>query len=207
VKPIILTTLIVSTLCARINPFIPVGNTDVITNNRTAKLKYFTSEELTLPSTARILKKIDLVHQNLDGTLGKVSKKVNQRIDWHQPLKVIQRSDLAVRKNRKGKYAFTESPISELDFFALGITKQALMIKNRDKIIRQFMLTQPYRIVIDFDRDANFTSVRKQFKNSYFTRIAIGNHDKYYRVVLYLDNYYDYTLKSTKRGGYLIELR
>ena len=58
---------------------------------------------------------------------------------------------------------------------------------------------------MDFKRESNLKSYTKTINNSVFTKIRIGNHKDYYRVVIELDGHYRYKLKKID-GGCLFTL-
>lgn len=193
-----------TSLFARLNPFIPTMDIETITDNTPEGVEFFTEENIYLPTTSRILKQVKLVHQNIDGSVEVISKNIDKKVDWHNPVRIFQEFDAT--EARKYSYVFKKLDLKNIDFLNLNTAKNAVLIDTDDKIIRSFMLTKPYRIVIDFKRDQSFSGKSSDIKDSYFKRVVIGNHDGYYRTVLYLDSYYDYKLDH-KEKGYLIELK
>ena len=73
-------------------------------------------------------------------------------------------------------------------------------------MLRNFLLVQPHRIVMDFDRDASIKSYIKDDINGIFTKIRVGNHSGYYRVVVELDGYYRYKMNASN-GTYIFKLK
>ena len=191
-------------LFARLNPFIPTMNIENITDNHPEDIGYFTEENLYLPPTSRILKQVTLVHQNVDGSVEKVSKNIDKKIDWHYAVNISQPHDEA--SGRKYSYLFKKIDFKNIPFIHIDAAKNALLLNTDDKLLRSFMLTKPYRIVIDFERDESFLSKTRMITDSYFKKVVIGNHNGYYRTVLYLDSYYDFKV-DRKDKGYLIELK
>ena len=88
----------------------------------------------------------------------------------------------------------------------MQVSQKVFLLQTDDKKIRDFMLNDPYRIVIDFKSNKTFYTKSTKIKNSYFKKITIGNHDKYYRAVLYLDGYYDYKIIK-KKSNFFIYLK
>lgn len=196
--------LLATSLFARLNPFIPTMNIENITNNHPDDIGYFTEANLYLPSSSRILKKVTLTHQNLDGSIEEVSKNVDKKIDWHYAVTITQPHDEGT--DRTYSYLFKKVDLKEISFIKINAAKNAVLLDTDDTIVRSFMLTKPYRIVIDFKADERFKAKTGAIDGSYFKKVVIGNHDGYYRTVLYLDSYYDYKLDK-KEKGYLIELK
>ena len=201
----VLLLLCVSTaLFARLNPFLPTMDVDTVTNNQPDEMEYFVETNVYLPPSSRILKEVKVVYQKLDGTIEEIPKKINKRVDWHFPLQIYQKQDESSK--REYSYLFKHLPIKEIGFLKVNTAKKAVLLDTGGELIHSFMLTKPYRIVIDFRGDERFVGKSRPINDSYFKKISIGNHDGYYRTVLYLDSYYDYKIDK-KEKGYLIELK
>jgi len=184
--------LFVTTLLfGRINPFVPV----VTNNNKTIiKKSYFSSKKLTLPNDIRVLKKIKIEYQTLSGAIKEVVFPVDKAVDWHNPILV---------KSISKKLKSQQIKVSFLNF---DIYNQKVKLFTKDKIIRKFLLVEPFRFVVDFKADKNFLSYTKKLNNSFIKKIAIGNHSGFYRVVFYLDAKYKTDVKKIDKG-YLIEFK
>jgi len=175
---------------ARVNPFIPVVTNE---SNRIIKQTQFKSKKLTLPSDARILKSVIIKYQALNGSIKEIEFPINKAIDWHNPLFL---------STQKINFPTQKIKIAFLNFY---IKKHKLLITTQDKLIRQFMLVKPFRYVIDFKADKNFLTFTKK-TNSFIKKIVLGNHNGFYRIVLYLDGTYKVNTKKTDEG-YLFEFR
>ncbi len=158
------------------------------------KLDLFTKTTLNLPSSARKIKKIALSYQNLDGSISTMEQELDGNIDWHFPLVLIQE----VQAN-------TALPtISNFDFhniFAFDIDKKNLILKTPLKLIRDFTLASPTRLILDFKSDS-----KQNLQDSITTNLPVINevklqtHLDFYRITLNLDGQYKYSLKTTKEG-------
>ena len=92
-----------------------------------------------------------------------------------------------------------------MKFISFYTDYEKLKIKTEDKLIRDFKLIKPDRIVLDFKRDANFRSYKfKGFK--IFKKLKLGNHSGYYRAVIELDGIYMFDIKK-RDYGYLLEVK
>jgi hypothetical protein len=80
------------------------------------------------------------------------------------------------------------------------IKNKKILIKTKDKLIRKFFLVKPFRIVLDFKKDVDFLTIKKNLKNSIVKKVVVGNHKGYYRVVIYFDAKYMYKIKKTTEG-------
>jgi len=189
-------------LIARDNPFMPTVKTKIITNNHAKIPDFFEETKISLPNSARMIRKITITYQKFDGSIDKISKKVNSRADWHYPL-ILSHNRINTKKDPT---KLRQLKLKNIDFVKMQVSQKVFLLQTDDKKIRDFMLNDPYRIVIDFKSNKTFYTKSTKIKNSYFKKVTIGNHDKYYRLVLYLDGYYDY--KVTKKiTGFLITLQ
>ena len=197
------------TLNARENPFFPsVGEKDIsYTTNVLVKKEPLKRATITLPSTARVIKSVKIEFQNLDGSMETKKINLDNSVDWHLPIFVSQNYALnenqpvkkTVVKKEEFKKLFTKKYTT---FYVNGKT---LKIVTKDKLLRNFLLVEPHRIVCDFKRFDDLRSYTKKLKNAPFKSFRIGNHQGYYRIVIELDGYYKYKL-STIKDGYMIKL-
>jgi len=183
---LVLTTLVF----ARENPFIPVVTNE---NNNLIKKEYFSQKTIQLPNDARIIKSITFKYQTLTGSIKEIAYPINKAIDWHNP--IIIKTKQKTISPKKIKVGF-------LNFY---IKKHKVLIQTQNKLLRNFMLIKPFRYVIDFQANKNFLTFKKQ-TNSFIKKIVLGNHNSFYRVVLYLDGTYKASIKKTDEG-YLIEFK
>lgn len=188
------------TLDARENPFFPDQSIESmpITSNHINTYPLLKRAAISLPDQARVLEEVTISYKTLDGSIEKKSLKVNRSVDWHIPLFISQSyassdEDRVVSKPLKSQNV-------RFKFIDFQISDKTIQIKTDDKLIRNFLLVNPHRIVLDFERDANFLSYGKSLNTQPFTQLRIGNHDGYYRVVISLDGRYRYGLESTHTG-------
>ena len=177
---------ILTFLYARINPFEPVvkpQNTIVI--NPT----YFKETKVILPSDARILKEVVFVYQSVSGDIKEKKVEINKHIDFHKPIFISH-----TPKN------FPQRELNFLDLFKMYVKNKKILIKTKDKLIRHFFLVKPFRIVLDFRKNADFLTIKKILKNSIVKKVIVGNHEGYYRVVIFFDAKYIYKVIKTKEG-------
>ena len=195
-------------LIARENPFFPPKGLSApsYTTNKVKEQKPFTPHTLRLPSSARILKSVILKYENLDGSIVTKEVPIQEAIDWHKPFELRHKKEHEVPKQvtKRVKKAPNYTKIASLRFISFYAKKDLLKIVTQDKLLRNFKLVKPQRIVLDFKRDANFRTYSFKGKRN-FKKIVVGNHDRYYRVVIELDGRYSYTIDKTK-DGYLLQL-
>ncbi len=210
-------------LVARENPFQELlGEKDIDMSEapNLPKPKYFTTEKINLPTSARVVENIIVKYKNIDGSIAQKSIRVNKDIDWHYPLIVTHtKKDTPLKLGHK-VLANIPPPISDnialaskkiltlkpFDFLSIDIYKNRIFLQTKDLKIRSFITANPSKIIVDLDRDIPHTKKLKINEDSFFKEIEIGRHNKYYRVALRLDGKYNHTLKKVD-GGYLVEVK
>ncbi|DAB30517.1 MAG TPA: AMIN domain-containing protein [Sulfurimonas sp. UBA12504] len=219
-KVLIAIFLLLSALVARENPFFPTeGEKELpFTSNDVKNLPALQRASISLPSKARVLESVSVKYKNLDGSTESKTIEVENTIDWHLPIFVTQsypssntqeiksekREEVKQAKEIKNKQGLEKiASIAYADFYTSG---KSLQVNTKDELMRNFLLSHPHRIVLDFKRDANIKAYTKEISQNIFSKIRVGNHSGYYRVVIELDGYYRYTLANTNTG-YTITLR
>ena len=206
-------TLLCVSLIARENPFKAVSTPSTIGKATYKKdtIKNFNSVKVQLPSSARILKSIELHFQNLDGSIESKKIDVDQKIDWHDELIVKKFLDNAVTLTAPVLMSTKEptNKVKKINFKNLvffSIDGKSLHIDTKDKKIRDFLVTSPYKIIVDFKREISFYTKVYNLKTKYFKSITLGKHSGYYRVAIELDGRYLYSKQKVK-DGYIFTLR
>lgn len=210
IKLLTITILLITSIEARENPFFPsTGEKDLLnTSNKDLSVSSLKRAAISLPSSARVVQKVTIEYKNLDGSIQNKSIELNNAIDWHIPIFISQSMNNIKEIEPKVK---TPEKIKKYEhlFVSKYITfykkDNELKIVTKDKMIRSFLLTDPYRIVLDFARDVNLKSQAKSFSSKLFKKISLGTHDKYYRAVILLDGQYKFE-KNKIQDGYVIKL-
>ncbi|MBL4730360.1 MAG: AMIN domain-containing protein [Sulfurimonas sp.] len=220
VKVFLITSFLIFTLLGRENPFFPSkGEQDLpYTSNEKENIPELSRVSLSLPSTARNIKKITIEYENLDASVDTKSIELKNRIDWHLPIfisqsyseiktvtqteakKPNQTSKKIKAKIKKQQEKKIFKKVAEIEYAKFLVSKNNLKIISSDTLMRNFLLGQPHRIVMDFKRESSMKTYSKDIENSMYTKIRIGNHKGYYRVVIELDGYYRYRLKKMNYG-------
>ncbi len=193
-------------LQARENPFFPInsGQDIPLTSNQVKSLPRLKRATMTLPSTARAIESVTVAYKNIDGSITHKKVVIQNAIDWHLPIFISQSYNESNKQITAKKSHYKK--IISLKFISFYAEKNRLKINTKDKLLRNFLLVKPHRIVCDFKRDTDIGSYAKNaYKNALFTKIRIGTHKGYYRVVIKLDGYYTYKLNQIQ-NGYLITL-
>jgi hypothetical protein len=187
---IILFLLVFIILNARENPFVPVITNE---NKNLIKQETFKETKILLPSDARILKSVTFTYQTLTGSILNKTIIINKAINWHSPIYISQ---------QKIKNDVKKVKVGFLDFY---IDKYKVLISSKDKMIRHFVLVEPFRVIFDFKANRNFLTYKKNI-NSFIKKVVVGNHDNFYRIVLYTDGVYKPIIKKVTEG-YLIDFK
>lgn len=163
--------------------------------SNTPNLNLFTKTEINLPSTARKIKKVTIEYQNLNGSITSIEKEVDGDIDWHFPLVV----------NQDMKPKVTEKPtknnfiLGENFKFDINVQDKKLILNTPYKLLRDFTLASPTRLVLDFKNPS-----KKEFEDGVSTNLSIitdatlQTHLDFFRITLNLDGQYNYTLTQNK---------
>ena len=197
---LILFLFLTISLFGRDNPFFPTdpNNEDTQTTNRVEKLRPFTTEKILLPNSARAVKGIVIKYQNLDGSISSEELTLNSKIDWHEPFVITH-------KLPSQNQAYKKSNIKTIKtkHVSFEIGKNKIKVKTKDKLLQNFLLANPHRVVMDFKHDTSFKLQTFFLKQAPFSKIRLGNHDGYYRVVIELDGKYRYKVQ-TKEKEYIV---
>lgn len=183
-------------LFARDNPFFPAdpNAVQVTTSNRVETLAPFSKQNISLPNSARAIKAITITYQNLDGSISNETMDLNNKIDWHEPFIVTQKQRSLAPKGKVKK-----SKLINAKFIKFAPNGKKMKVITKDKLLRNFMLTNPHRIVMDFSRSTSFRPKNFKLNQAPFKKIRMGHHDKYYRVVFELDGQYNYKLQASEK--------
>jgi len=204
-KKLLLLTILLLTLDARENPFMPAKSEDFISTNQFVTQTPLKRATIKLPSDARILESVSVKYKKLDGSIATQTIELQNSIDWHLPL-FISQSYLQGHKNQKVKTLYKKKKVAQIRYATFYSSGKELSIVTKDKMIRSFTLANPHRVVVDFARTSHLKHYEKSVEGSIFKKIRVGNHKDYYRVVVKLDGYYrSKTIKVA--NGYKIELR
>ena len=209
-KHLLFILLIPIFLFSRENPFFPADNAEDIplTTNQIENIEPLKRATIKLPSTARTIESVTVKYKNLDGSISSKKIQLHNSIDWHLPLFISQNYDASPERTlyKKREKVAKYKKIASLDFISFYADGKKLKVVTEDKMLRNFLLVKPHRIVCDFQRDTDFGSfVKRVSAPSLFKKIRIGTHSGYYRVVIELDGYYQYKVKKSS-SGYIFTL-
>lgn len=209
-----------------------VGQTTQIKEERTD----FVNASLTLPSSARVLKSASVTFQNLDGSISEEVVGIEKNIDWHLPLilsngkvesnpssaialpvnipdskKIVEKKDPTPKEE---KIASRMTPNTNLegstfkliDDLSFYVNQNEITIFTKDAKVRDFLIADPYKVVVDFKKVNSYATRTLDFKKAPFVSATLGDHDDFYRIAILLDGHYRYDIEAFK-GGYIIKLK
>ncbi|CAM2779035.1 AMIN domain-containing protein [Helicobacter felis] len=180
-------------LVARDDPFEPAkkmdNHLDMFDEN---VADYFKSIKFTLPTTARVLTKITITYQDLDASIHTKEINIGQRIDWHYPLRITQEK----------AFLQPEESTYQIANFTFWIRENKLYLRTTSKIQRSFILLDPYRIVIDIDREEPTLRETLKIYKKRVNEVVLTTHTNFYRFAIALDGRYSY--KIAQKNNYLI---
>lgn len=219
---------------ARENPFETSMSPQMVGKTTQIKdeLADFKSTTLILPSSARILKSASVTFQNLDGSISEEIVAIDQNVDWHLPLMLSQKTETNAPKpsipvvtppsiEKKdlppAPFLKEEKPSStantntsnafklneDISFF---INQNEITIFTKESKIRDFLIADPYKVVIDFKKVNAYGTKSLEFNKAPFVSATLGSHDGFYRIALLLDGHYRYDVQAFN-GGYIIKLK
>jgi len=209
-----------------------VGRTTQIKEERAD----FNGTKFTLPSSARILKSASITFQNIDGSISEDIIAIDQNVDWHYPLvlsskmaeatKPQENLQNALKKNEtkkvetpvvqlplsqkeslKDKEILASSRLKMSENIGFEIESKAIMIYTKDMKVRDFLISNPYKVVVDFKKEKDsFATKTMEFSKPPFVSATLGDHDGFYRIAIVLDGHYRYDITAVE-GGYKIVLK
>lgn len=189
-----LSALSLCALLARDDPFeSPKQSED---SKSASKTDVFTNFNFKLPSTARKIKEITITYQNIDGSVDTQKFSIEKGIDWHYPISVSQ---LDAHIDKSPDY-YSENKII---FF---IKDSKLYISAKRKMLRDFILPEPFRILIDFSKEDGDVEKKLNIDDKYYKAITLIPHKDFLRVQLTLDGNYQYEV-SKNDDGYILNLK
>jgi hypothetical protein len=188
---------------ARINPFEPIERSEDRNDTGSFPPRQFEQESISLPPSSRALKEIQITHQENDGSLSTINRKIDKSIDSRAPLRIDQPN---AEKLPRQTGAFL--PIEDLEdigrirFFT---ARDAMKFQTQDQLLRSFFLPRPSRVALDFNSSVPLEPISVKLTDGYFTQIELSFHETFYRVTVTLESYYPYAIERVSEG-YLLGL-
>lgn len=227
----LLPLLCLSFLYARENPFslaldpLDAGKATHVKEERAE----FNSTKITLPSSARILKSASVTFQNLDGSISEEIVAINQDVNWHYPLILIADKPksfeptlvemMDAKKAQSQKIEQIKMPklekstqIMKNTTLAEGVSIEVIDAKtihiySSDKKARDFLVSSPFKVVVDFLKEKSvFSTKTLELSKAPFVSVTLGNHDGFYRLAILLDGHYRYDIMPIEKG-YAVTLK
>ena len=226
-KRVILLASCVMVLLARENPFVPddINATTLNSTNISQNSPKLDKIIAKFPSDARELVSATFNYKSIDGSIKQNSIDINASFDWHDDIIISSQSpvtnETTTDEQTKQATAKKAAPkllsvppkieppldsVSFMDFIKFDIFNSKIEIINQDRLIRDFIINKPDKIVMDFNKNSEFNTQTIKVHKGPLKKITIGAHKGYYRVVLFLDGNYHYGLRQSG-NGYTLTLR
>lgn len=197
-RSLIIPFLLISFLDGRENPFFDLSTQKKVTSNIPDYTPSLGSVHYDLPNQSRVLKEVSFTFQNVDGSIETRKMQIDKAVDWHKTIMITQGSSSAPKSESvKGEKS------ADFGFIHFNTSGKHLSIKTSDTIMRHFVLSEPNRIVIDFNHTGTFKAQQKALSGSPYNTVAIGYHGKFLRTTITLDGRYEYVLN---RSGNIINI-
>lgn len=190
-RSLFLSLILLTPLLSRENPFFALdpSKSQKLTSNTIETKPPMGIVNYTLPDQARILKEVTFTIQNLDGSIENRKIVIDQSIDWHRKITLSQSSHNQI-------HLANHKTSADFGFIRFDVNGKLLSIRTTDPLSRHFVLSDPNRIVLDFNRHAIFKTEQKQLNTGIYQNVMISNHGKFVRATITLDGRYRYTLKK-----------
>ena len=226
-KRVILLASCAMVLLARENPFVPddINATTLNSTNISQNSPKLDKIIAKFPSDARELVSATFNYKSIDGSIKQNSIDINASFDWHDDIIISSQSpvtnETTTDEQTKEATAKKAAPkplsvpprieppldsVSFMDFIKFDIFNSKIEIINQDRLIRDFIINKPDKIVMDFNKNSEFNTQTIKVHKGPLKKITIGAHKGYYRVVLFLDGNYHYGLRQSG-NGYTLTLR
>jgi len=191
IRIFLIISVVATLLYARENPFVPLVDMSQmpITSLDPTVKKELEEFEFSLPAGAMIIDSIVVNYQDASGRVKSQSYEVDKKINWHYPLYL----------SHTPKKHFETKEYQPLDFVKIVHEGTTISIYTTDRMIRNFHLVNPFKLVFDFENKQSFLTKREKMDKP-VVEYAVGNHGSYYRVVFEFDATYRYEVKKIPNG-------
>lgn len=122
--------------------------------------------------------------------------------------KVVPTSKEEKALNQISSHTNTEGSTFKLaDDLSFFINHTEITVFTKDSKVRDFLIADPYKIVIDFKKiNSSYMTKTLEFQKAPFVSATLGDHDGFYRIAILLDGQYRYDIQAFN-GGYIIKLK
>lgn len=131
---------------------------------------------------------ITLEKDNLPPLEPKIEQKVVKTVPIKKQPQVVKQAPKSKPKEDKKQTQTFHS------FFKFTTQGRFLTIYTKDTMIRDLIVSKPYKIVLDFKSDTTFYTKTLKIDNPPFKKVTFGSHDGYYRASFLLDGPYPYNI-------------
>jgi len=189
---------------ARENPFMPVEKNLEYSTNIVIRQDELEKESINLSKTARELMFVELHIKNIDGSKSVQKVQIDKSVDWHKPIIIVHQDVQIIKEKNTKKHLLSFG--KPKPFFTLEADNNIIYLTTKDKLIRDFILTNPYRLVFDLKRNARFLTYTQDVTTKQIKKVRLGNHHGYYRIVIDFDSNYKIKKEPKQGNTYLFRM-
>lgn len=121
------------------------------------------------------------------------------------PLPINKEEDKPVISQNSVK-SDADSTFKLTDDLSFFVNQNEITIFTKDPKVRDFLIADPYKVVVDFKKVSTYGTKTLEFKKAPFVSATLGTHDGFYRIAILLDGHYRYDIQAFN-GGYIIKLK
>jgi len=200
-KTLLLSSLLMTALFARENPFFSLseGIDLPVSSEKNTNKPPLTSMTYNFPNNSRLLKEVSFRFQNVDGSFETRKLEIDQSIDWRAPLVISQSNVRSSPITTKEKSSTANNEI--IQFIASG---NRISLITKEPMVRQFTLTDPDSVVVDFKHNGVFESYQKVLSSIPYTKVKVTNHGNFARAIITLDGHHICNVSKTDQGASVI---
>ncbi len=195
-----------SVLIARDNPFAPVKKEQIELLHKPIPICDFNKTKPTKIKKTNIQPDIKIAKTIPIETLQPKEIKIIEQKPKPIVAKTIKITPKKIkhRKYKKPIHKARYRQIYKNENLKIALANNHIKIITNDKLLKNWILKNPKRLVLDFGDDfIIYPSYQKTISSRFIKVLKIGTHDCFYRVTLELKNRNRYTIKNTSYGYFI----
>lgn len=119
-------------------------------------------------------------------------KKKEKRLHVKKKKRVAPKQAIQKSKSKKKEFSFQ-------NFITFSTQNKRLIIQSNAPLIRDFMITKPHKIALDFKKQNSFYTKTIQIDSAPYKSVTMGSHKNFYRASFLLDGPYTYTIHKEEK--------
>lgn len=86
------------------------------------------------------------------------------------------------------------------DLVSIKYNQNDVYVSSSSRVLRYFTLPNPERVVIDFEKTIGYKPQTIKMQNSYFSKVVLGSHNGFFRLVFFPDAKYNIEVAQEPQG-------